>query len=132
MKTIILFTILLAFSFSLSAVEESKKEAEDSGVVKVRIIEESSSFSEEGEKKITSPKVDIKIVENQSSDLAAAGDSGLASSGTTLSQPVAVAELTPTNPDKNLVIYFILLMVIIVGIMVLATLIPAPRSRNNQ
>lgn len=132
MKTIILFTIVLAFSLSLSAVEESKKKAEDSGVVKVRIIEESSSFSEEDEKKIASPKVDIKIVENQSSDLATVGDSELASSGTMLSQPVAVAELTPTNPDKNLVIYFILLMVIIVGIMVLATLIPAPRSRNNQ
>ena len=126
MKNLILSLVLFGSSLSVLALEESKEQTENSGEVKVRIIEKSTSQVEDSTKAKEAPEVEIKIVDKKSQEVLSSPKTG------TLSQPVAVAELTPTDPDKNLVIYFILLMVIVVGIMVLATLIPAPRSRNNS
>ena len=126
-------SLLMGFSLSLLALEELKEKIEVSEEVKVKIIEKASSESTPKSSNTISPVVEIELVEKiDATTLGLKPESSLASPTSSVSQPVAVAELVPENPDKNLVIYFILLMAIVIGIMVLASLIPASRSKNKQ
>lgn len=133
MKFCILISLLLSSSVSLFALEELKEKLVVSEEVKVKIVEEVPRVPTENLQKTSFPEVEIEIVEKIDSTLLGVHTENVSSVPTSsISQPIAVAELTPTNPDKNLVIYFILLMVVVVGIMILASVIPASRSRNSQ
>ena len=134
MKKIITAILFLLITLTVSGLEEAKENAADSGEVKVKIVEEVLVPPTVEKENTASPDVEIEVVEKIDSSLLGVNVEKVVSTPTasTVNAPVAVAEITPANPDKNLVIYFILLMVIVVGIMVLASVIPAPRSRNSQ
>lgn len=130
MKNLILFSFLLVFSTSSYSDDQALEKSEDSGVVKVKLDEAPLTEAEESVKG-KSPEVEIEIVEkiNLNQDLEKAATTAKPDSD--IATP-ATAALTPANPDKHLMLYFILLMAVVVGIMIIASLIPPPRSRNQQ
>ena len=127
MKTFILTLLIIFSTQSLLPADESAKPKQDE-VVKVRISEETTELPQTDSLKENLPEVEIKVVEEV--NIVPAG------SKTTVQDPLlavsANKKITATQPDNNLVIYFILLMVIVVGIMALASIIPGPSSTRTD
>ena len=127
MKTFILTLLIIFSAHSTLPADESAKPKQDE-VVKVRLSEETTELPQTDSLKENLPEVEIKVVEEV--NIVPAG------SKTTVQDPLlavsANKKITATQPDNNLVIYFILLMVIVVGIMALASIIPGPSSTRTD
>ena len=125
MKSLILtFLILLFTSVGLCAQDAEKSEKE--GVVKVKLSDDPSELPQVETKKETLSDVEIEVVEKVNVITA---ESDTANTGT---DSISTVKITPTEPDNNLMIYFILLMVIVVGVMLLASIIPGPSSTRTE
>ena len=129
MKLLILtLSILFSVKSVLSAQEDSQLKKTE--VVKVKITEETTELPQTITEKVTSPKVEIELVEKV--EITTSDSSVVDAPEPVTVNTVDKEQFTPTKPDNNLMIYFILLMVIVIGIMALASVIPGPSSTRTD
>lgn len=131
MKKLILILTVFITAPSIMGIESAGDKETTTGEVKVKITEETSEVPSTESTNIASPDIEIEVVEKVDISTSLVSVKSTPTSAKNAVPVASVTEISPTNPDKNLIIYFILLIAIVIGILGLATLIPPPRSKKQ-
>ena len=129
MKKLIIILTIFILSFTAVGADQGELKILKNSEVKVKLTETGTGSEAGDTPAVKQSEVEIEIVEQVGIDKPSSSTQGTSSPDTT--PPIIISELAPANPDKNLVIYFILLMTIVIGIMLMATLIPGPKAKQD-
>ena len=129
----LLFLSLTLFFLFPAIAQDTKVEEPKEELIKVKISDDISELPQTEIPKVKKPQVEIEVVETIDASAPSSSTPGqVLVVKEQSSTPAPIAEIKPTNPDKNLIIYFVLLLVIVLGIMLLASLVPASSSTRSD
>lgn len=131
MKKLILILTVFITAPSIMGIEGVGDKENATGEVQVKITEKTSKVPATESTNIASPDIEIEVVEKVDITPTLVSVKSVPTSVKSAAPVASVTEITPTNPDKNLIIYFILLIAIVIGILGLATIIPPQRTKKQ-